>query len=261
VDPHVALVTGGASGIGLATARLLKVRGHTIIIADRDATSLEKAKDEGFEPVVMDVGVSADWQRLADLVRERHGRLDILVNNAGVAHIAPLVETTDEQLRSVLNTNVLSVLYGTRALWDLLVASGGCVVNVASVAALVGQDRAAVYVASKGAVVALTRALAVELAPYGVRVNSVCPGPTLTPLLERHFQQLPDEDEARRRLTQRLPIGRLLTAEDVAPTIVHLASAGTEAVTGANFVVDGGLTATFDFGSSFAGGGTDGIRL
>lgn len=259
MDPHVALVTGGGSGIGLATARLLKDRGH-VIVADRDQASLEKAADEGFEPVAMDVGVSADWQRLADLIRDRHGRLDVVVNNAGVAYIARLVETTDEQLISVLNTNVLSVLYGARALWDLLVASRGCIVNVASVSALVGQDRAAAYVASKGGVVALTRALAVEFAPFGVRVNSVCPGPTLTPLLERHFQQLPDGDEARRRLTERLPIGRLLTAEDIAPTIVHLAGPGTEAVTGANFVVDGGLTATFDFGSSFAGGAEDGSR-
>jgi NAD(P)-dependent dehydrogenase (short-subunit alcohol dehydrogenase family) len=129
------------------------------------------------------------------------------------------------------------------------------VVNVASVSALVGQDAAAAYVASKGAVVALTRALAVELAPHGVRVNSVCPGSTATPLLARHFDALPDGEQARQRLIERHPIGRLLTAEDIAPTIVHLTRPEAGAITGANFVVDGGLTATFDFGSSFAGGG------
>jgi NAD(P)-dependent dehydrogenase (short-subunit alcohol dehydrogenase family) len=249
----VSAITGGAGGIGLATARLLAERGD-VVIADRNAEALEAVRDEGFETVTMDVASSADWTRLADLIEQRHGRLDVLVHNAGVAHIAPLVDTTDEDIESVLRINVLSVLFGTRACWDLLVQTRGCVVNVASVSAMVGQDRAAAYVASKGAVVSVTRALAVELAPFGVRVNSVCPGSTATPLLERHFAALSDGDEARRRLEERHPIGRLLTAQDVAPTVAHLCSDAASAITGANFVVDGGLTATFDFGSSFAGG-------
>lgn len=250
----VSVITGGAGGIGLATGRLLADRGPALLV-DRDTAGLERAASEGFETYAMDVASSEDWARLARLLEERHGRLDALVHNAGVAHIAPLVECSDEDLERVLRINVLSVLFGTRACWDLLVDNRGCVVNIASVSALVGQDQAAAYVASKGAVVSATRALAVELAPYGVRVNSVCPGSTTTPLLERHFSALPDGDEARRRLEERHPIGRLLTAEDVAPTVAHLTRPGTSAVTGANFVVDGGLTATFDFGSTFSGGG------
>ena len=251
---YVSVITGGASGIGRATARLLAARGD-VVLADRDAQGLESARREGFDAVTMDVASSTQWSGLADYVAQRYGRLDALVHNAGVARIAPLVETSDEDLESVLRINVLSVLFGTRACWDLLVRTPGCVVNVASVSALVGQDRAAAYVASKGAVVAVTRALAVELAPHGVRVNSVCPGSTATPLLERHFAALPDGAQARRRLEERHPIGRLLNAEDIAPTIVHLLGPGAAAITGSNIVVDGGLTATFDFGSSFAGGG------
>jgi NAD(P)-dependent dehydrogenase (short-subunit alcohol dehydrogenase family) len=251
---QLALVTGGASGIGLATARLLARHGEVIVV-DRDRARLEAVAAEGFDTVEADVTSTDSWRALAASVRERHGRLDVLVHNAGTAHIAPLVKTPDEEFRRVLDTNVLSVLVGTREMWDLLVTARGCVVNVASVSALVGQDAAAAYVASKGAVVALTRALAVELAPHGVRVNSVCPGSTATPLLARHFDALPEGERARQRLIDRHPIGRLLTAEDIAPTIVHLTRPDASAITGANFVVDGGLTATFDFGSSFAGGG------
>lgn len=260
MGPFVAVVTGGGSGIGLATARLLAAQGADVVVADVSEIALTTARVEGFTALRTDVSRSEDWARLAGFVAERHGRLDALVHNAGVAHIAPLVESTDEDIESVLRVNVLSVLYGTRACWDLLVAGGGSVVNVASVSALVGQDRSAAYVASKGAVVAVTRALAVELAPHGVRVNSVSPGTTLTPLLERHFASLPEGRRARARLEERHPIGRLLTPEDIAPTIVHLLGDGAAAMTGANVVVDGGLTATFDFGSSFAGGGAPDAR-
>lgn len=251
---HVSVVTGGGSGIGLAVARTLVAQGHVVVV-DRDTSALADAKAEGFDAVHADVGSTDDWRHLIMHIRTRYGRLDALVHNAGTAHIAALVESSDQDFHRVLDTNVLSVLIGTREAWNLLVDSRGCVVNVASVSALVGQDRAAAYVASKGAVVALTRALAVEFAPHGVRVNSVCPGSTMTPLLERHFANLPEGEEAQRKLVQRHPIGRLLTPEDIAPTIVHLTQPSAAAVTGANFVVDGGLTATFDFGSSFAGGG------
>ena len=250
---RISVVTGGGSGIGLAVSKQLLEHGP-VVAADRDAAALREAEREGCEAVQMDVTSTTDWRRLISHLDRAYGRLDALVHNAGTAHIASLVECTDDDLRTVLDTNVLSVLIGTREAWPLLVRSRGCVVNVASVSAVVGQDRAAAYVASKGAVVALTRALAVELAPHGVRVNSVCPGSTMTPLLARHFERLPHGEEAKQKLIERHPIGRLLTPEDVAPTVVHLTGPGAAAITGANFIVDGGLTATFDFGSSFAGG-------
>jgi len=254
VDERVSLVTGGGSGIGLAAARLLRREGP-VVVADRDTGACMAAAAEGFDTVTLDVREADQWDKAERHVRDRYGRLDALVHNAGTARIAPLRDTTEEQFLEILRVNLVSVFLGTRAMWDLLVAGRGCVVNVASVSALVGQDAAAAYVASKGGVVSLTRALAVELAPHGVRVNCVCPGSTDTPLLERHFASIPRGDEARDRLVQRHPIGRLLTAEDIAPAIALLASEQAAGVTGAVWVVDGGLTATFDYGTTFAGGG------
>jgi NAD(P)-dependent dehydrogenase (short-subunit alcohol dehydrogenase family) len=253
VDGRVSLVTGGAGGIGLAAARLLRQQGP-VVVADRDPGARAAAAAEGLDAVALDVRQADQWQAVADHLRDRYGRLDVLVHNAGVARIAPLLATSEDDFLDVLRVNLVSVFLGTKCLWDLLVASRGSVVNVASVSALVGQESAAAYVASKGGVVALTRALAVELAPHGVRVNCVCPGSTDTPLLERHFAAIPRGEEARARLVQRHPIGRLLTAEDVAPAIALLASEQAAGVTGAVWVVDGGLTATFDYGTTFAGG-------
>jgi NAD(P)-dependent dehydrogenase (short-subunit alcohol dehydrogenase family) len=256
VDPRVSVVTGGASGIGLAVARRLAAHGP-VVVADLDETALAAAGQEGLSPYRLDVVDADAWAGFRRHLLEKYGRLDALVHNAGIAPIAPLTETTNAQIDATYATNVRSVLVGTRELWDLLTASRGSIVNVASVAALVGQDRSAAYVASKGAVVALTRALAIELAPYGVRVNSVCPGTTMTPLLERHFKSIPAGDQAQEHLTRRHPLGRLLTPEDIAPSIVHLLFPETAgAMTGTNIVVDGGLTASFDYGDSFSGGGS-----
>lgn len=254
MDNRVTLVTGGAAGIGLAVARELRRYGP-VIVADVDAQRLADAQAEGLHPYHLDVRSTDEWVRLAEFLRREYGRLDHLIHNAGIAPIAPLTEATDEQFDATYETNVRAILVGTRELWSLLVDSQASVVTIASAAALVGQNNSAGYVASKGAVVALTRALAVELAPHRVRVNSICPGTTDTPMLRAHFASLPDPEETRNHLIARHPIGRLLTPEDVAPTVVHLAvaelSGGT---TGSNVVVDGGLTATFDYGTSFAGG-------
>lgn len=255
MDPRVSLITGGGSGIGLAVARLLRERG-TVVVADRDEAALAAAAAEGFDTIRLDVRLTAEWRDAARVVLARYGRLDGLVHNAGVAPIAPLTDTVDDDLDRTYETNVRSVLVGTRECWDLLVASRGAVVNVASVAGLVGQDASSAYVASKGAVIALTRALAIELAPHGVRVNCVSPGTTMTPMLERHFETIPDGDAAREHLTRRHLLGRLLAPADIAPSVVHLLSPETAAgMTGSNVVVDGGLTASFDYGNTFAGGG------
>ncbi|MFC4224232.1 SDR family oxidoreductase [Lysinibacter cavernae] len=254
MDRRVSLVTGGASGIGLAVARRLRSEGDVVVV-DTNTTTFGHLRDEGLTPIEADVTATGDWKALAAELVTTFGRLDYLVHNAGTAPIVSLRDATDEQLDLTYSTNVRSVLIGTRELWDLLVASQGSIVNIASVAALVGQDRSAGYVASKGAVLSATRALAIELAPFGVRVNSVCPGTTMTPMLERHFQNLPNGEEAQRQVTARHPIGRLLTPEDIVPSVLHLLRRELSGgMTGANIVVDGGLTATFDYGNSFAGG-------
>lgn len=254
MDQRISVVTGGGSGIGRAVALLLKAHGP-VVVPERNAESLERVAADGLVPFPMDVRETDDWRRLSAMLAERFGKVHNVVHNAGVAPIAPLIDSVDADLDLVWNTNVRSILVGTRELWSLLGAAQGSVVNVASVAGLVGQDASAAYVASKGAVIALTRALAIELAPSGVRVNCVSPGTTLTPLLERHFQSIPNGEQAREHMTRRHPLGRLLSPDDVAPTIVHLLSPESAGgITGANFVVDGGLTASFDYGNTFAGG-------
>lgn len=257
MDRRIWVVTGGASGIGLAVARSLREHG-AVAVADLDDRALAGAAAEGFETHHLDVRSTEGWRMLAEEINKRHGRLDGLVHNAGIAPIAPLPDTADATIDDVLATNVRSVLVGTREMWRLLTSSRGSVVIVASVAALVGQDRSAAYAASKGAAVAVTRALALELAPHGVRVNSVCPGTTMTPMLRRHFASLPDGKAVAARSVRRNPIGRLLEPDDIAPTVVHLLlPERSGAMTGANVVVDGGLTASFDYGNAFAGGGSD----
>ncbi|MBW4721379.1 SDR family NAD(P)-dependent oxidoreductase [Saccharothrix obliqua] len=250
---RVVLVTGAAGGIGTEVARLARARQDTVLVADLPSASLDEVVALGCVPVGLDVTDEGQWAGLAAGVSAEYGRLDALVHNAGVAVVKPMREMGAAEFRAVLDVNVLSVFLGTKAFADLL-SGGGSVVNVASVSALVGQDAATGYVASKGAVVSLTRALATELAPSGVRVNCVCPGSTDTALLARHFDALPDGDDARAALVRRHPIGRLLTAGEVAEVISFLAGPASTGVTGAVWTVDGGLTATFDYGNSFAGG-------
>jgi NAD(P)-dependent dehydrogenase (short-subunit alcohol dehydrogenase family) len=248
---ELVIVTGAASGIGAEVARQLapptRVLGLDLATPDDAPPHVENRRFD-----VTDVDA---WTSLAAALRDEPVHLRGVVHSAGTAMIAPVPDTTVDDFRRVLEINLVSVFAATRALWDLLIRDRSSVVVIASVSASVGQDAAASYVASKGGVVAMVRALATELAPHGVRVNSVSPGSTDTPLLERHFASLPDGDVARERLLARQPLGRLLTPQDVAPTIVHLLGSGAEAITGTDITVDGGLTATFDYGSSFAGGG------
>jgi NAD(P)-dependent dehydrogenase (short-subunit alcohol dehydrogenase family) len=246
------LVTGASSGIGAEVVRELD--GSARVLA-ADLAPPPEEEGSTVEPVQMDVTDEVAWQGLAADVARRPERLAAVVHNAGTAVIRGVPEMSPDEFRGVLETNLVSVFLGTRALWDSITADGTSVVCVASVSALVGQDAASGYVASKGGLVAMVRELAVELAPHGARVNAVSPGSTATPLLERHFASLDDGGAARERLIARQPLGRLMEPGDIAPVIVFLCGPGSRGMNGANVVVDGGLTATFDYGSSFAGGG------
>lgn len=251
-DGLFALVTGAASGIGRATALGLAREGAAgLTLIDVDGEGLASLAAELAEAgcraatVVGDAGEERSWLEAVDLARS--AGLDVVVNNAGMAQIEPVERTTVEDWRRALDVNLTSVFLSARHAFPIL-RDGGAVVNVASVAALVGQSHTPSYIASKGGVVALTRGLAVDFAPRRLRVNAVCPGPTDTPLLRRHFELLGDADEARRHLEGRIPLGRLLRAEDVVPLMLMLGSPEAAMITGATFVVDGGLSATFDYG-------------
>jgi NAD(P)-dependent dehydrogenase (short-subunit alcohol dehydrogenase family) len=220
----VAVVTGGASGIGAACRRLLEASGAEVHVADRIG-----------EPPT-DVTDRDALDRLAGSL----SRLDVLINAAGVlTENKPVDELSADEFRRNFEVNVLGTLNACQAFGGLLRASGGAVVNVASQAALVSLPQQAAYTASKGAVAALTRSVAIDWAAHGVRVNAVAPGFTVTPMTEAFFEN----ETFTQAATRRIPIGRLLLADEIAGAIVFLASPLASAITGVVLPVDGGWTA------------------
>ncbi len=224
MEGQVAVVTGGASGIGAACAELLRGCGLDVHVADL----------AGEEPC--DVTERASLDALAARLPACH----VLVNAAGVlTPNAPVDELPAEDFRRNFEVNVLGTVNACQALAPLLKRSRGAVVNVASQAALVSLPMQAAYTAAKGAVAALTRSLAIDWAQVGVRVNCVCPGFTLTPMTEAFFEN----ETFTAAATQRIPLGRILGAGEIAGAIVFLASPLASAVTGVVLPVDGGWTA------------------
>ena len=246
LQDKVAVVSGAASGIGLATAQAFAEQGAVVFLVDRDVAGLEKAVSglpgEGHEAVVMDVTDEAAWAALAKQVNASHAQLDILVNNAGYGDFAPIVETSLDSWRSVLAVNLDSVFLASKHLLPLLAASqGGSIVNMSSIRALRGGANMASYSAAKAGVTALTKVTAIECASRGesVRANSVHPGHVATPLTSGFHE----DPELSRAIIANIPAGRVGTPDDIANLIVFLASDESRFITGAEFVADGGTIA------------------
>lgn len=244
-DSKVALVTGGSTGIGRATALALAHAGAQVVITGRNRSSLEEAaaQHHSIGWLAADVARVEDARTTVEEVRRRHGRLDILVNNAGIAPIAPLESATPEHARQVLDVNVFGLIEITRQALPLLRESKGSIVNVSSIAADQPFPNMSVYAASKAAVLALTRSWAQELAAAGIRVNAVSPGPIETPILEKSGMSQADLDRFASQIVAQVPLKRLGKPEEVAEVIAFLASPASSFVSGAQYAVGGGIEA------------------
>ena len=227
---RVAVVTGAASGIGDATAQVLRGQGMTVVGWDISGTA---------EAGPLDLTDITAVRAAADAVRTQYGRVDALVNCAGViTENVPVEDTDPADFRRNFDVNVGGILHAAQALHTALAESGGAVVNVASQAALVCLPNQSAYSASKGAVAALTRSMAIDWASAGIRVNAVCPGFTRTPMAVK--QMTPELDAA---VSRRVPLGRMFQPEEIGNVIAFLASPAASAVTGVVMPVDGGWTA------------------
>jgi len=242
----VALVTGGASGIGLATARLLAARGARVAVLDRVKPEAA-GQSEDIYPVVADVTDDAAVRAAVADVGRALGRLDILVNNAGVGAVGTVEDNDDQEWHRVLDVNVLGIVRTTRACLPLLRQAArergrAAIVNTCSIVGTAGLPQRALYSASKGAVYALTLAMAADHVTEGIRVNCVNPGTVDTPWVGRLLDAAPDPAAERAALTARQPTGRLVTADEVAAAIAYLASPLAGATTGTALAVDGGMS-------------------
>jgi 2-keto-3-deoxy-L-fuconate dehydrogenase len=242
LDGKHALVTGGASGIGESTCKELARAGASVIVAD---INLEKARALA-EALPNARAVSMDVTKFGSIeaVAAQLERLDILVNNAGIANVGGIAQVEEEDFDRLMLVNVKSVYLVTRAFLPLLLKQRGSIVNIGSVAGMVGIKQRFAYCTSKGAVLAMTRQLAVEY-PKELRVNAICPGTVQTPFVEGYLEKYHahEKDKVRTELNARQPMGRLGKPEEIASMVRYICSDEAEFMTGSLLPIDGGWTA------------------
>lgn len=247
---RVVIVTGAGSGIGQATARAFAEAGDRVVVADYDAEAARATVDElrqvGSEAlgVTVDVSDRIQVRRMVSATVEAFGRVDVLVNNAGFGVAADVVETTEADLDRILAVNVKGVFFGCQeAIPAMLQGGGGVIVNISSVVALAAVERRAAYIASKGAVLALTRSISIDFMRRGIRCNCIAPGTVDSPWIGRIVAGQPDPVAAREKMVERQPLGRLGRPEEIARAVIYLASPEADFVHGTCLVIDGGFSA------------------
>ena len=247
LNNKIVIVTGGGSGIGRATAKLFAAEGATVVVVDKNAETAKAVASEiggkasGFRA---DVSKSTEVQAMIAEAIAKHGRLDILFNNAGYGITGSVVETAEEDWDALMSVNVRGVYLGCKyAIPHMVKQGGGAIVNTASTTATAGiKDRAA-YVTSKGAVAAMTRAMALDHVHQNVRINCVAPGTIESPYFDKILAASPDPKAARHALEVRQPMMRLGQPEEIAKAVLYLASDDASFCTGSTLYADGGWTA------------------
>jgi NAD(P)-dependent dehydrogenase (short-subunit alcohol dehydrogenase family) len=252
LDGKVAVVTGGGSGIGAATCRAFVEQGAGVLIADLSQEGGRKVAQELGDSALFcqtDVTDLASLQAAVQTSVDRFGRLDVLVNNAGIGLVGSVQETDPSDWNKLIAVNMSGVFHGSRVAVDQMLRqkpAGGVVVNIASVAGMIGIARRFAYCATKGAVIAMTRQLAVDYVKAGIRCNAICPGTVYSPFVEGYVERFHSEtrEETIKELHARQPIGRMGRPDEVAELAVYMASDEAAFMTGSAVVLDGGWTAT-----------------
>ncbi|MGD0422644.1 MAG: SDR family oxidoreductase [Candidatus Bathyarchaeia archaeon] len=249
LEGKVAIVTGATDGIGKAIAIKFATEGAKIIMIGRDEakgrTALEKVREHGEATYVKaDVSISSQVKQLVDGTIQKYGRIDVLVNNAAVVSVGTVVNTSEETWDQVMNINMKGVFLCCKYVIPYMQKKGGgAIINIGSINSLMAMENEAVYDASKGGVLMLTRAIALDFAKSKIRANCICPGAVETAMLKASLDGALDPAKAREWVTARHPLGRIGTPDEIAEAALFLASDASSFVTGAAIPVDGGILA------------------
>ena len=238
----VALVTGGNSGIGYATAKILKEKGATVIITGRRAGAVNAAAETlGVTGIVADQASLKDTDKLRETIAGQFGKVDILFINAGVATLFPVASATEEAFDQVMDINFKGAYFTLSKLMPLL-PEGGSVIFLSSIVSRINSIGSAAYAASKAALNALMRSAALELAPRKIRVNAVSPGPTITNAMSKSGLDEVTLEQVMDNIVNKIPVARMAEAEEIGELVAYLASDQAAFITGSEFTIDGGMT-------------------